>query len=142
MLRLVDIKRALAERLREAYPAARIHFDHIDKAAMPFFYVEFTAIHSTTLDEIYTDRLIQIDVMYCPAARRETCRNDLFLMADEIDRLFRPVLQVQDRYLTLQDVETTVHDDVLHYIFTLDFTDAFEVEETHELMGELTVDWR
>lgn len=142
MISLLDIKQAITACLRKAYPKEKIHFDHIDKAKMPYFYVEFTSIHHTPLDEAYTDKLLQIDVTYCPDEKREVKRADLFAMADELDRVFRPVLQVKDRYLTLQDIEITVHDDVLHYIFNLDFADAFEVEETHELMEEITMDWR
>lgn len=142
MLSLLDIKQALNAALRRAYPKEAVYFDHIDKAKMPYFYVEFTAIHHTPLDEAYTEKLLQIDVTYCPNDKREVKRADLFAMADELDRALRPVLQVKDRALTLQDIEITVHDDVLHYIFNLDFADAFESEETHEPMKEMTMDWR
>lgn len=142
MLSLLDMKQAITACLRKAYPKEKIYFDHIDKMKMPYFYVEFTSIHHTPLDEVYTDKLLQIDVTYCPDEKREVKRVDLFAMADELDRVLRPVLQIKDRSLTLQDIEITVHDDVLHYIFNLDFTDAFDVEETHEFMEKITMDWR
>lgn len=49
-------------------------------------------------------------------------------MADVLDRLIRPVLAIKDRKITVQDSEITVVDDVLHYIFTLDFTDGLPDE--------------
>lgn len=142
MVSLLDIKQAITECSRKAFPKEKIYFDHIDKMQMPYFYVEFTSVHHTPLDEIYTDKLLQIDIMYCPDDKREVKRADLFSMADELDRVLRPVLQIKDRYLTLQNIEITVHDDVLHYIFDLDFTDAFDVKETHEFMQSLEMDWR
>ncbi len=142
MLRLVDIKRAIAELIRQHWPESMVHFDHLDKAAMPYFYVEFTDVTQTTLDEVGLERRMQIDITYCPAPRRKSQRNDLYLMGDKLDLIFRPVLQIQDRYLTLQEAEIAVHDDVLHYIFELNFADAVEMEETYELMQKLAIDWR
>lgn len=142
MLNIVDIKKAITGIIKKRYPKAKVYFDNIDKCETPYFYVEFTAINHVTLDEFSSDRTIQIDIMYCPAAKRECDRNLLFIMCDEIDRLLRPVFHVADRYLTLQDVEMKIHDDILHYIFNLDFADTFEEEETHELMRTLEMDWR
>lgn len=142
MLRLVDIKRAIAELIRQHWPDSVVHFDHLEKAVMPYFYIEFTDVTQTTLDEVGLERRMQIDITYCPAPRRKSQRNDLYLMGDKLDLLFRPVLQIQDRYLTLQEAEIAVHDDVLHYIFELEFADAVEMEETHEPMRELAIDWR
>nr|WP_205088697.1 hypothetical protein [Veillonella magna] len=64
-------------------------------------------------------------------------------MADELEKLIRPIFFVEDRAITVMDVEQTIVDGILHYIFDLDFTDAFTDEEQehiqYELMGELEV---
>lgn len=51
--------------------------------------------------------------------------------------MFRPYLQVGDRYITILSAETTMVDDVLHYIFDLQFTDAWTDEEVGYIRGEL-----
>lgn len=142
MIGLLDIKKAITNLIRSKYPQAKIYFDNIDKCEMPYFYVEFTAIKNITLDSVYTDKLIQIDILYCPASKQDCNRNMLFAISDELDKIFRPVFPIMDRYITLQEVEIKIHDDILHYIFNLDFADAFDEEETHELMRTLKMDWR
>ena len=47
------------------------------------------------------------------------------------------MLQVGDRYITILSAETTMVDDVLHYIFDLQFTDAWNDEEVGSIRGEL-----
>ncbi|AEQ22601.1 hypothetical protein Acin_1379 [Acidaminococcus intestini RyC-MR95] len=42
-----------------------------------------------------------------------------------------------DRYITILLAETTMVDDVLHYIFDLQFTDAWTDEEVGYIRGEL-----
>ena len=61
----------------------------------------------------------------------------MFDVGDALDLMFRPCLQVGDRYITILSAETTMVDDVLHYIFDLQFTDAWTDEEVGYIRGEL-----
>lgn len=47
------------------------------------------------------------------------------------------MLQVGDRYITILSAERTMVDDVLHYIFDLQFTDAWTDEEVGYIRGDL-----
>ena len=58
-------------------------------------------------------------------------------MSDSLERIFRPVLRVEDRYITINDIEHTFIDEILHFIFNLEFTDAFTDEEVGIVQGEI-----
>ena len=64
-------------------------------------------------------------------------RADLYEMSDSLECIFRPVLKVDDRYITINDFEHTFIDEVLHFIFNLEFNDAFTDEEVNFVRGEL-----
>ena len=142
MLALRTIRDAIAIRLKSKYPAYKVHFDHVKRSDAPYFYVEMYP-HASSLDDTYSDRRIGIDIQLVLA--EDACgrihRVDLYDAADTLDALIRPVMQIGDRYITIQDTETTFVDEVLHYIFELLFTDAFTDAEVggiqYELMQEL-----
>ena len=121
MISLRSIKAAITAKLKTKYPTCKVHFDNVEKSDAPYFYVEFTTSIHTTVDDIYSDRTIQVDVTYVHPK----------------DLMFRPCLQVGDRYITILSAETTMVDDVLHYIFDLQFTDAWTDEEVGYIRGEL-----
>ena len=142
ILTLLDIKQAVTAKLKSKYPDYKVHFDNVEKKAAPYFYVEMRP-QAKTVDDFFTDRTIQIHIQLI--LKEDCCgrikRSELYRAADEIDSLFRPVLQIQDRYITVLESEMTLHDDVLHYIFELSFTDGLAAEEinsiAYELMQEL-----
>ena len=140
MIALRSIKAAITAKLKTKYPNCKVHFDNVEKPEnAPYFYVEFTTSIHQTLDETYTDRIIQVDVTYVHPkdAKGRVDRSAVFDVGDALDLMFRPYLQVGDRYSTILSAETTMVDDVLHYIFDLQFTDAWTDEEVGKIRGEL-----
>lgn len=139
MIALRSIKAAITAKLKTKYPNCKVHFDNVEKSDAPYFYVEFTTSIHQTIDETYSDRTIQVDVTYIHPkdAKGRVDRSAVFDVGDALDTLFRPVLQVGDRYITILSAETTMIDDVLHYIFDLQFTDAWTDEEVGYIRGEL-----
>ena len=78
--------------------------------------------------KMLSDRRIQVDITYIHPkdAMGRVSRTAVFEVADALDKVFRPVLAVKDRHITILDAEMTIVDDILHYIFNLDFRDNFE----------------
>ncbi|MCI1750928.1 MAG: hypothetical protein LKI17_06360 [Megasphaera cerevisiae] len=139
MITLRSIKAVLTGRLKIAYPEYKVHFDNVDKANAPYFYVEMQPL-ITTVDEVYSDRTIQVDITFVPEedAYGRADRMVLYDMGDMLDELIRPVLRVEDRAITIGNAEITIHDEVLHYIFNLVFADYREAKcLTMDLMEEL-----
>jgi len=127
MITLREIKAAIVNVLKTKYPEYRVHFDNVEKSDAPYFYVEFMPT-ATTVDDLFSDRLIQVDITYIHPkdAMGRVSRTAVFEVADALDKVFRPVLAVKDRHITILDAEMTIVDDILHYIFNLDFRDNFE----------------
>lgn len=127
MITLREIKAAIVNVLKTKYPECRVHFDNVEKSDAPYFYVEFMPT-ATTVDDLFSDRLIQVDITYIHPkdAMGRVSRTAVFEVSDALDKVFRPVLAVKDRHITILDAEMTIVDDILHYIFNLDFRDNFE----------------
>lgn len=127
MITLREIKAAIVNVLKTKYPECRVHFDNVEKSDAPYFYVEFMPT-ATTVDDLFSDRLIQVDITYIHPkdAMGRVSRTAVFEVADALDKVFRPVLAVKDRHITILDAEMTIVDDILHYIFNLDFRDNFD----------------
>lgn len=127
MMTLREIKAAIVAVLNQNFKDYKVHFDNVEKSDAPYFYVEFMPT-ATTVDDLFSDRLIQVDITYIHPkdAMGRVSRTAVFEVADALDKVFRPVLAVKDRHITILDAEMTIVDDILHYIFNLDFRDSFE----------------
>lgn len=138
MISLRIIQQRIVSILKEKYPGYKVYFDNIEKSTQSYFYIEMNVV-SHTIDRIYFDRYLQIDIAYRPKedSLGRVKRAELYSMADELETLIRPIFYVEDRAITVLKVEQTIVDEILHYIFDLDFTDAFTVEEQYELMQNL-----
>lgn len=138
MITLREIKSAIVTVLNQNFKDYKVHFDNVEKSDAPYFYVEFTPT-ITTVDDVYSDRLIQVDITYIHPkdAMGRVSRTAVFEVADALDKVFRPVLVIKDRHITILDAEMTIIDDILHYIFNLDFRDAWTDEEAGRVQYEL-----
>ena len=127
MMTLREIKAAIVAVLNQNFKGYAVHFDNVEKSDAPYFYVELMPT-ATTVDGLFSDRLIQVDITYIHPkdAMGRVSRTAVFEVADALDKVFRPVLAVKDRHITILDAEMTIVDDILHYIFNLDFRDNFE----------------
>lgn len=141
MINLRSMKKAFTVLLKQNYPKYAVRFDNVEKRNAPYFYVEMQPIIHT-VDRVYSERTIQVDITFVPAEDKygRVDRAQLYDIADALDGCIRPVFYVEDRAITVMDVETTIHDDILHYIFNLEFADYREAKRlTDDLMGELQI---
>ena len=145
MMTLRDIKAAIVAVLNQNFKDYKVHFDNVEKSDAPYFYVEMQPYTSTVDGKgVYHDRNIEIDIQYIPDEDLfgRIDRMKIYDIGQILDLAIRPVFYVEDRAITIPEAETTVHDEVLHYIFRLQFTDADMSQEEFELMEELTLNLR
>ena len=138
MIKLRAIQKALVELLKSKYPNYKVYFDNIEKSNAPYFYIEMF-VRSGVGDYTYFDRTVQVDITFRPIEDKygRIKRSELYEMSDSLECLFRPVLKVDDRYITINDFEHTFIDEVLHFIFNLEFEDAFTDEEVGFIRNEV-----
>lgn len=138
MLKLRTIQKALVDLLKNKYPNYKVYFDNVEKSNAPYFYIEMF-VHSGVGDYNYFERTVQVDITFRTIEDKNNRikRADLYEMSDSLECIFRPVLKVDDRYITINDFEHTFIDEVLHFIFNLEFNDAFTDEEVGFVRGEV-----
>lgn len=138
MIKLRAIQKALVELLKSKYPNYKVYFDNIEKSDAPYFYIEIF-VRSGVGDYTYFDRTVQVDITFRPIEDKygRIKRSELYEMSDSLECLFRPVLKFDDRYITINDFEHTFIDEVLHFIFNLEFEDAFTDEEVGFIRNEV-----
>ena len=144
MLTLKTLRAALTSLLRSRYPKTtyKVHFDNVERTGnAPFFYIELTP-QARPYDDIISERSIEVDIAYFAAedAQGNVKRSDLYDKAEELYSLVLPVFYVADRAITIAGAETRIVDEVLHFIFTLNFADAFTDEEMHAVNAEFMQD--
>ena len=137
MITAKEIRVAITTLLKENFPAYEVHFDNVERARASYFYVEL-APSRKTIDEVYYDRSIRIDLqlVILPDCRGRVKRSLIYDAIDTLDMAIRPVLHVADRFITILGNNSIIIDEILHYEFSLDFADFLPVERG-ELMQEL-----
>lgn len=119
-----------------------IHFNHVDKSNKSYVFIEIIA-SKVSLDAVYYQRTIDIDLQFVmiPPEDLTIKRNDLMVIAETLDQILQSSFKVSDRYLTVINSNFYIFDEILHYEFTLNFTDAVVrkvIGDTEaELMREL-----
>lgn len=147
MITLADIRKAITTALKSKFQNIKVFFDDVENSADDYFYIEFTP-KSKTIDDIYTNKIIKIDIDYVLALdeNKKIDRRKLQDSISKIDILFRPIFKVKDRTFTVLETSTTIVDEILHFSFELDFVDCLSDDEfdgiKYELMQNLEMTWR
>ncbi len=147
MITLADIRKAITTALKCKFKNIKVFFDDVENSADDYFYIEFTP-KSKTIDDIYTNKIIKIDIDYVLALdeNKKIDRRKLQDSISKIDILFRPIFKVKDRTFTVLETSTTIVDEILHFSFELDFVDCLNDDEfegiNYELMQNLEMKWR
>ena len=147
MITLADIRKAITTALKSKFQNIKVFFDDVENSTDDYFYIEFTP-KSKTIDDIYTNKIIKIDIDYVLALgeNKKIDRRKLQDSISKIDILFRPIFKVKDRTFTVLETSTTIVDEILHFSFELDFVDCLSDDEfdgiKYELMQNLEMTWR
>lgn len=138
MISLADIRKEITNRLKNKFNNTKVFFDNIENADFAYFYIEFTP-KAKTIDDIYTEYVIKIDIDYVLPEddNGKIDRRKLYDSISIIDNLFRPVFKVKDRAFTILESDTNIFDDILHFSFELDFVDCMTDEEIDNVNREL-----
>lgn len=138
MISTRTIKAALVTLLKTAHTEAKVHFDNVEKAKTPYFYVDMSE-NTRQLGRPYFDRSLSLDICYIAAEDEagRVDRNELLDMANRMAVVFSRPFKVEDRFITILDADITFFDEVLHYRFKLSFTDYLSDEELGITPAEL-----
>lgn len=99
-----------------------------------YIFIDIVDTGTITRSSVHTDRNWLIDIA---VHTEKESKAEYHSFADKIDKVIRPVFTFEDRAITVHNATTRIIDRVLHYNFTLSFTDETTEEITAPLMGEL-----
>lgn len=139
MITTKDIRKAFVTLINEkAQIPYKVHFNHINKSNESYIWVELQ-VRKANWDKAYFQRIIDVDiqVILFPSNYAEVKHTDLWDIADSLTQVIMPCLQIKDRFITVQNENAHIVDDVLHYEFVLDFTDYAQSDEYEGLLYDL-----
>ena len=122
-----------------------VHFNHVNKSTTSYVWVELQ-MRKSSWDIAFFQWSIDVDiqVILSPDDYAVVKYTGLWEIADSLTKSIMPCMQIKDRFITIQEFNSNVVDDVLHYEFNLDFTDYVQSDEYegvgYELMQELNLD--
>ena len=140
MITAKEIRTALTDFLKnQAGLPYEVHFDVNHESSASYFYVEISE-QRKTVDPIYYDRVLKVDIqlVLLPDKVGRIHRAKLYEVTDTLNSVLRPIFQIGDRYITVQNTSSRIFDDILHYQFELSFTDylpgpSYPLAETLDL---------
>lgn len=133
------IRSVLVALLKRHFPTCEVHFSTNVTVNADYFYIEMLE-KQTFIDKVYRDRDISVSIHFVPIpdARGRICRSKLYEVEEKLDEIFLSVVQIGDRFITVQDTSSRIVSEVLHFDFHLQFADNIELAPL-DRMGELKV---
>ncbi|MBR1728842.1 MAG: hypothetical protein IJ728_04890 [Selenomonadaceae bacterium] len=142
MLTVSEIQTALTKLVTQNTKIKDVWFDRVNYPSEDEFqnyaWIELRP-NKTSFDKVYYQRLIAVDIhiILKPDENGEVSRTEIYEIIDQLDAAIMPCLQIKDRFITIQNFRADIFDNVLHYEFTLDFTDYIQSDEYEGLAYEL-----
>lgn len=156
MLSLVSLKKAIVSKLKSVN--VKVDDAVVGKAILedenynivakeirsgfnkPAFFIQIMPISNNTYD-FYEEKTITVDIHYFP---KDKTYIDNLKMIDILNDLFKNILYVENRKLTIYEKRQDIDDNVLQYKFDLRFSDEVESDEidqdeNYEYMQELYI---
>ena len=134
MLGLNNIKMSLITLLNEVKPGLNIfaedieQIETIDKLAFPLFYIQLVPLStSVQLDGKSCNRLILVDITFMEKSK--SSNTSMYEMVELVTGRIGIGFKVEDRFLKVLNIGSSIADDTLHMTFNLDFFDDMDIKE-------------
>lgn len=146
LLTAKDFRKALCDLIKiKANLPYDVFFNHVNDSGESYVWINVQP-QKRSWDTAYFQRIINVDisVVLVPDKFTEVKHEELMDISDELDKAIMPCLQIRDRFINVQEFNSHIFDDILHYEFVLDFTDCIPSDEyeglSYELMKNLEAD--
>lgn len=135
MITIKALRRAVNTKLKETGFKV-IQSDVKEGFKRPSFFVAYGNVKKSDSGTELYKRDLEITIRFFPESR-DKYTDQCYDMMESLEYLFDSTLQVEDRYLSIDEVDSGITDGVLHFSFSLSFYEARETGDTHDLMGVL-----
>lgn len=131
-MKLVDIQNSITKLLHDNFPDYKINLKQMCDVVKPTFFVSVRKINTDNA-LFYKDKLINVTITY---ANKEVDHLENNIINDKLDDLFTCTLQVDNDYLTINNLDFS-EPDVLICSFTLKFRESIPDKNEYKKMEEL-----
>lgn len=115
-----------------------VSFNHVEKSNRSYIWIDLN-VKKTSIDKAYFQWLIGVDiqVVLFPDEYAAISHDDLWAISDKLTAAVMPYIEIETedhdktktRFITIQNFNSYVVDEILHYEFNLDFTDYVQSDE-------------
>jgi hypothetical protein len=133
MITFKDIKDAVTLKLSTEFPKINVYDEEIRQGFNPpAFFIELIPINTTRANFFTKNPTLIVDVQYFS---KEESNDELYDIADSLERSFKFCIQVKDRVLNIMKIEYKIVDFVLHFQISLDYLVSIreDVESTENI---------
>ena len=139
MITAKEIRHALVALVtKKAGLPYKVSFNHVEKSNQSYLWIDLSLTKSS-IDKAYFQWSINVDivVILIPDDYTAIEHDDLWAISDKLTAAIMPCIEIETedgdrsktRYVTVQNFNSYVVDDILHYEFNLDFTDYVQSDE-------------
>lgn len=129
MITFKDIKDAITLKLSQEFSQIKIHDEKIQQGFKPpAFFIQLIPINTTRAGRVTKNPTIIVDVHYFP---KEECNDEIYDMAESLEKSFKFSIRVKDRLLHIQKIEYEIVDFVLHFQISLDYLVSIREDIEH-----------
>lgn len=145
MIKMTDIKNALIILLSSNFYGVHIVSDDVSQIKQiggikpfPLMHIDLSSFNSNIFDSYTRTESILVDISYI---EEEKPSSEKLLEIDEsLKRLIGAGLEVKDRFLHIDSISSNVSDDVLHFVFNINFNNGTKDSiKTEATFGEMEI---
>lgn len=127
MITMKDIKLAINDRIYNKFSNIEINSNDVKEGFnRPSFFIQLNGQKSGTLEHV--DKDIDVQIYYFPTDEYDHAV-ELLDTQESLESAFDLKLRVVNRWLNITDTNTVTTDGVLNMSFSLEFSDARDIEE-------------
>ncbi|MBC2576576.1 phage tail terminator family protein [Peptostreptococcus canis] len=137
MITIMDVKKALNKKLKEA-TGVNVGSKKIDENFRgPIFFTEIQIIKSSAINKFLHENSLRLRILYYPEKKFD--KIDIFKTLNELEKSFRLNFKVLDRVLNVQDISFDIDEEkgFLYFTFKTQYITKYERNEEYDLMEDL-----
>lgn len=142
-MKLTDIKKAINDTLKSNFPTVKVSSPDVEEGfKKPSFFVEILPITRGKEGKYHYSRSVTVVIQYFSENETEL---ENIKMQDQLEEVFGQVLKINDRVITIHNIESEINDKVLHFQFDISYLDSLEEDKVYgyeeaEFMQELILE--
>lgn len=142
-MKLVDIKKAIKRMINAEFPNIKIFSPDVKEGfKKPSFYIQLLPISRERLSKYHFNRKVSVVIYYHSDKHEEL---ELLDIEEKLEEIFSNVIRINDRTITIEDSESNIDNNVLHFEFDISYIGSLAEDKVHgyeeaELMQELILE--